>query len=40
MIIDALTIAGTVVAALMAALVVQMFKARRIRAKCRDSNKA
>ncbi len=40
MIIDALTIAGTVVAALMAALVVQMFKSRKIRAKCSGGNKA
>lgn len=38
MIIDALTIAGTIVAILMAGLVVQMFKSRKIRAKCDSSD--
>ena len=38
MIIDALTIAGTVVAVLMAALVVQMFKSRKSCTKCSGGN--
>ncbi len=37
MIIDALTIAGTVIAGLMVVLVVQMFKARKVRAKCHST---